>query len=102
MGIGQRIIVEMNNLRFDSGDPRCQIIMGETQATANLYLTNTIRIAFLTVIETQTQTLKRYWGVYDYLREKESVEEILKHGGKWPMAFREFKVPPGEKLYEAS
>ena len=85
------MIVNQNGMTYDSADPRCQCFVGGSDATGGL--ASYINIAFITVVDDDTQSLKRYFGLYRRESEESSIREIMDRGGKWPEPFKDAFIP---------
>lgn len=75
------ILVKQNNMTYDSNDPRCQIVVGSTNATNGL---GRLEIAFITVVDDSSNMVKRYFGVFDWNCAEHCISCIMDTGGKWP------------------
>lgn len=63
------------NLLYDDQNPECFKIV--TIAQGQHY-------AFVQLVDTSAGNPKRYWGVWHFDDEEESMLEIIRCGGKWP------------------
>lgn len=71
-----------SNLLFDSSHPDCLCIIERTQGK---------EIAFIQCLDLGVEHCrhkkpipKRYWGLWDENRPEESLDHIMRRGGKWP------------------
>lgn len=85
--------VSNNGLVYDSNDERCQMYIGTTGATLGHGLE--IKLAFITVMEGDSKSVRRYFGAYDVQNPESSIRQIIERGGKWPYPFSEYGLPAG-------
>ena len=83
-------------MTYDDTDSRCQYFLAESNALQ----TATNLIAFVTVIDDNTQLLKRYFGSFSREQKSESIRNIIDIGGKWPLPFREVALPDEAVLFD--
>lgn len=67
--------VEVNGMLYEDHHPDCLFI--ESNTTSGRY-------AFIQVLDTSTNMVKRYWGPFNIEQPKASIEGIMRNGGKWP------------------
>lgn len=67
--------VEVNGMVYEDNHPNCQFIQSRTIGG---------NYAFIQVLDTRTQMVKRYWGPFDVEYPAASIERIMRNGGKWP------------------
>jgi hypothetical protein len=84
------MVIKKNRMTYDDSNPRCQLFISNTSATHGL---GNIQVAFITVIDDSTQMLKRYFGVWNWDDQKQSIAHIMDIGGKWPDAFQKAALP---------
>jgi len=73
---------EVNNLLFDDSHEDCHLVISSSQGQT---------FAFVQALDLgmahsrhKKPIKSRYWGTWDFSNQQESLEEILKYGGKWP------------------
>lgn len=73
--------VRSNQLLFDSEDPRCKMVLNQSQGQ---------QYAFITVLDEGMShaplkdSVQQYWGRYCPHSPQDSVQLIMENGGKWP------------------
>jgi len=82
MKFGLPTKIKQNGMTYDSEDSRCKLFVGTTSATNG---NGDLSIAFLTVVDDATNTLKQYFGVFNWDEKDACISQIMKHGGKWPV-----------------
>lgn len=68
-----KLVVE--NLRFDLSDPKCELIIHESQYAF---------IQALEITSTGDEVIKRYWGKWNTDNPLQSIENILHQAMPWP------------------
>lgn len=77
--------VQLNGMTYDDSDARCTVWIGVTQATMGFG--PELKVAFVTCVDDSTRMIKRYWGVWSWDDQEQSISNIMNCGGKWPIPF---------------
>ena len=70
------------NMVFDDDDPRCRFYISGTSG---------VQFAFVQCLDLgwpdrrlSYPGIKRYWGIWDWDDQEDSIQKIMNNGGKWP------------------
>ncbi|REC93306.1 hypothetical protein [Kushneria indalinina] len=69
------IRIELDGLLYDDRRSECKCIHSRNDSGT---------YAFIQVIDTRVEGVKRYWGAFDVERPAYSIERIMLYGGSWP------------------
>ena len=73
---------DYGNLVYDTSDPLCSIEICSCQGELFAFVA-ALDIGVSGCRHPQPQP-KRYWGIFSYNNETDSIRNILNDGGKWP------------------